>query len=843
MASKIQKKDVNEPIPRQLPRRDPHAIQASVSPGQASLEPSKNYDACLAEPKWQAFWDQERIYAFDPDSDKPIYSVDTPPPTVSGRMHIGHAFSYSHADFMVRFKRMKGFNVFYPFGTDDNGLATERLVEKEKKVKGSRMPRRDFQKICMEYLKEQTPLFVSDWKSLGISCDWSMYYSTINDHCQKISQQSFIDLYHQGREYRKEAPSIWCPECQTAIAQVELRDEELSSLFVDIIFTAKDGTKLLIATTRPEMLPACVAVFAHPEDERYQGLFGKSAIVPLFGQEVPIVADERADPEKGTGLVMCCTFGDQTDIEWYKAHNLPLRVAITKDGRMTEICGEFNGLKIKEARKTIIERLLEKSLVVAQKNITHAVNVHERCGVEIEILETPQWFIRYLDLKDQFLKAGDIMEWHPPHMKNRFDNWVKGLQWDWCISRQRHFGVPFPVWYCKKCSEPMLAVASQLPVDPLQDLPQSPCPKCGCSECIPEKDVMDTWATSSLTPQIAVDLFRDSPVHAKLFPMSLRPQAHDIISFWLFNTVVKSQLHHQTNPFKDIMISGWLLDPKGRKMSKSLGNVIDPRAVLSKFPADALRYMAGGSKLGDDMPYQEKDLVTGNKTITKLWNGAKFGSLHLQDFDGVQPSKIEFYDKAMLSKLSRLIKSCTDSFEGYEYHHAKLAVDTFFWHDLCDEYLEVVKDRLYNVEARGILARKSAQFTLYQCLLCCVKLYAPFMPHITEEIFQSYFKEREKEKSIHISSWPACSAKDLNEKAEAAGKVVSYAVEQARRAKSEKNVSLKAPINHFVIKAKISKKDFELIKQDILAATSAANLTYSQLPKDSKVDIEHELGL
>ena len=852
-------------------------------PNLPASNPPKIYDPKLSEPKWQSFWDQNNIYRFDPDSKKPIFSVDTPPPTVSGRMHIGHAFSYSQADFLVRFKRMQGFNVFYPFGTDDNGLATERLVEKERKVKGSRMPRREFQAVCLDYLKEQTPLFISDWKAIGISSDWSIYYSTINDHCQRISQQSFIDLYKSGREYRKLAPSIWCPECQTAIAQVELRDEDLQSVFVDIIFTTKEGTKLIIATTRPEMLPACVAVFAHPDDDRYKNLFGRTAIVPLFGQEVPILSDSRADPEKGTGLVMCCTFGDQTDIEWYKAHNLPLKVAISKDGRMTQICAEFKDLKIRDARKAVIEKLKIKGLLVAEKNIMHAVNVHERCGVEIEILETPQWFIRYLDLKDEFLKAGDALVWHPPHMKNRFDNWVKGLQWDWCISRQRHFGVPFPVWYCAACNEPILAEESQLPVDPLEDKPISSCKKCRgkdskglkkadgslkkahgilhakeaipekdvnpemdvCPEMdvIPEKDVMDTWATSSLTPQLAVQLFKNHPVYKKLFPMTLRPQAHDIISFWLFNTVVKSQMHFKTNPFKEVAVSGWALDPKGRKMSKSLGNVIDPRVILQKFPADALRYWSAGSKLGDDMPFQEKDLVTGNKTITKLWNASKFASLHLQDFDGKRPGKLEAYDKAMLSKLARLIESSTASFEQYEYHHSKLSVDTFFWHDLCDEYLEVVKDRLYNAEQRGIPSRKSAQYVLYQSLLAVIKLFAPFMPHITEEVYQSFFKSREKSPSIHVSSWPACNKKDIDIPCEAVGNLVSYAVEQARRAKSEKNLSLKAPIRHFLIRGKISKLDFEMVKKDIMAATSCANLEYEELSEDSKIDVEHELSL
>jgi len=843
--SKESVKPVVGPVPNKATLTTSNPAKPLVAPNPSDspkvVDPSKNYDSKACEAKWQNAWIDWGVYSFDPESNKPIYSIDTPPPTVSGKMHIGHAFSYSQMDILVRYKRMKGFNIFFPFGTDDNGLPTERLVEREKKVKGTRMPRREFQKICLEYLKENTPAFIADWKSIGMSCDWSIHYSTINDHCQRISQKSFIDLYKAGREYRKNAPSIWCPECATAIAQVELQDMEIQSSFNDLVFESSEGAKLLIATTRPELLPACVAVFANPADERYKKLFGKKVKVPLFGQEVTILADPRADPEKGTGLVMCCTFGDQTDIEWYKAHNLPNKVAITADGRMTDLCGEFAGLKIKEARKAIIDRLKEKGLLVSQKPISHMVNVHERCKTEIEILETPQWFIKYLDLREDFLKAGDELVWHPAHMKNRLDNWIKGLQWDWCISRQRYFGVPFPVWYCKKCGEVILASDSQLPVDPLEDKPVGACPKCKSTEFVPEKDVLDTWATSSLTPRITVELFKDKPVYKKLFPMSLRPQAHDIISFWLFNTLVKSRLHFGVNPWKEIAVSGWALDPKGRKMSKSLGNVVDPRVVLAKFPADAVRYWAAGSKLGDDMPYQEKDLVTGNKTVTKLWNAAKFSSMHLADFDGKKPAKLDLYDKAMLSRVARLVKECTTGFEDYEYHRAKLAVDTFFWHDLCDDYLEVVKDRMYNGGTRGSESRKSAQYTLYTSLLTCLKIFAPIMPHITEEVYQSYFLGKEKDKSIHTASWPVVDEKSIDPNAEKAWDLVSYAVSHARKAKSEQNVSLKTPIKKLVLRAKITPAEFEAVKADIVAATCAESISYEQLKPDCAAEAEHEL--
>ncbi|MEK6835883.1 MAG: class I tRNA ligase family protein, partial [Nanoarchaeota archaeon] len=485
---------------------------------------------------------------------------------------------------------MNGFNVFYPFGTDDNGLATERLIEKLNNVKSKEMPRQEFINLCLKTLEKIRPEFIQDWKKLGMSCDFSIFYTTINKHSQKISQKSFIDLYKMDREYRKEAPTIYCPNCQTAIAQVELKGQELTSEFNDILFEV-EGKVIKISTTRPELLPSCVAVIINPNDERYRDLIGKKVKVPLFNYKVPIIADNKVNPEKGTGIVMCCTFGDITDIDWYNAYNLPLRISINKDGTMNEIAKKYQGLSIKEAREQIINDLKENKLLTSQKHIKHVVNVHERCNTEVEFLITKQWFIKYLDLRKKFLKDGAKLNWYPKFMKNRLDNWIKGLKWDWCISRQRYFGVPFPVWYCAKCHETILADEKQLPVDPLKDKPLKKCPRCYGKEFIPEKDVLDTWATSSLTPIIAQELFKGKKVHNKLFPMSLRPQAHDIISFWLFNTLVKSQLHFNKNPWKDVAISGYVLY-RGEKMSKSKGNIIEPQEIMNNYGADSLRFWA-----------------------------------------------------------------------------------------------------------------------------------------------------------------------------------------------------------------------------------------------------------
>lgn len=803
----------------------------------------KKYDPKEAEQKWSKYWEKEKTYAFDVKSKAEIYSVDTPPPTVSGKVHIGHAFSYSQQDFVIRFQRMLGKNVFYPFGTDNNGVATERLIEKTRKVKARDMPREEFVKICLDELeKNLIPQYEQGMKKLGLSCDFNIFYTTIDKHCQKISQRSFIELHEAGREYRKDAPAMWCPECETGISQVECVDKEIPSTFNDIVFKV-DGKELIIATTRPELLPACVAVFYHPDDDRYKPLKGKLAKVPLFDLEVPIFPDERADPEKGTGIVMCCTFGDQTDMEWQKAHNLEIREAITKDGKMSELAEKYEGMEIKKARKAIIEDLKKEDLLINQKPITHAVNVHERCGTEIEYVKSKQWFIKYLDLKKDMIKWGEKLNWFPKHFVSRYNNWVEGLQWDWLISRQRYFGIPFPVWYCQACDEPILAKKEDLPIDPLKDKPPvDKCPKCGTSKFIPEKDVLDTWATSSLTPRLAIELMPEN-IQKKLYPMNLRPQAHDIITFWLFNTVVKSNIHYKKNPFKDVMISGWLLDPKGKKMSKSKGNVIEPDEVIEKYCADALRFMAAGTKLGEDLPYQEKDVVTGMKTITKLWNASKFAFMHLEDYKGKSPKELELFDKWILSKLNNIIKGSTEAFMKYEYSRTKLDVEKFFWQTLCDNYLEIIKDRLYNPDKRGKEARESAQYTLYNTLLAVNKMLAPIMPFITEEIYQDFFKKTEKDKSIHISKWPEFDKKQVDEKIEETGDAIIEIITAVRREKTQNKKSLGADVAKLVIECdKKLQKSIEGTLDDLKAVTKAQVIEFGKAKIEAtpeiKIDVE-----
>ena len=689
------------------------------------------------------FWAKEKTYRFDKSKKGSIYSIDTPPPTVSGDMHVGHAFSYSQQDFIARFWRMqlagKG-QVYYPFGTDDNGLPTERLVEKINNVKSKHMPRSEFIDLCIKTLKKITPDFVQQWKNLGISCDYDFLYSTIDKNSQKISQKSFIDLFKEGKVYKKDFPTIWCVECQTAIAQAELEDRQEKSRFLTIKFSS-NGKDIPISTTRPELLPACVAIFVNPKDSRYKWAIGKKAKVPLFGFEVPVLIDESADIEKGTGAMMVCSYGDKYDVEAVSRHKLIPKIIFNHDGTLN--FGSFKGMKIKDARKKIIDELYSKGLVLKEEPITHAVNVHDKCGTEIEFLPTEQWFIKILDKKKEWISLGKKIKWHPEHMRKRYDNWIEGLDWDWNISRDRYFGIPLPVWECKKCNKIILPDEKELPVDPMKT--KKICPQCK-EEARPETKVLDTWATSSLTPQIISSLSENKTK----VPYSLRPQAHDIIRTWAFYTIVKSFYHEKSIPWKEIMISGFVT-MQGEKMSKSKGNVVNPNEVVEKYGADALRFWAAGSKLGENLDYREEEVLAGKKFVTKLKNASNFVFMNLKDYSGKKPKKMEELDEVFLNELNLVVFMCTNYFKDYEYSRARSEIEQFFWKFFCDNYLEIVKWRVYNGNKQE---KESAFYTLYYSLLTILKLIAPIMPFITEEIYQKYYRKNEKEKSIHLSEWP-----------------------------------------------------------------------------------------
>jgi len=764
---------------------------------------AEKYNIQKTEKKYKEYWKRERVYKFDAKRKGKIYSIDTPPPYVSGAMHLGHSFSYAQQDFIVRFRRLIG-NVFYPFGTDDNGLPTERFIEKINKIKSKSISRAEFIELCLKTIKKMTPGFIEDYKNLGISADYDIYYSTIDKNSQKVSQKSFIELFKKGFIYKKQFPTLWCSECQTAIAQAELEDRPGIGLFSTLRFKV-DGKDLLIATTRPELLPACVGVFINPKDKKHKHLIGKKAKVPLFDFEVPILADESAEMEKGTGVLMVCSYGDKFDVEAINRHKLKPVLIINPNGTLN--FGDYDGLKIEQAREKVLNDLRRKGLIKGQKKINHVVNVHDKCGCEIEFITTEQWFIKILNKKRKLIEQGKKVDWYPKFMFKRYKNWVKGLEWDWSISRERHFGVPIPVWECKKCNKIILPNEKELPIDPIQI--KKKCPRCsGVAE--PEKKVLDTWATSSLTPQIALSLI-DNKIK---IPFSLRPQAHDIIRTWAFYTIVKSLYQENKIPWNNVMISGYVT-LGGEKMSKSKGTGIQTELILQEYGADALRFWAAGSKLGEDSDYQEKDLVTGKKFINKLFNASRFVFMNLRNYKKEKPNKLEKIDELFLKKLNSLVINCTQAFEKYEYSKAKAETEKFFWHDFCDNYLEIIKKRIYNEKGDRKL---SAQYTLYKSLLAILKLIAPIMPFITEEIYQNHFKKTEKIKSIHLTRWPK------SEKQAEAGEFELF-LEVLKKIRQEKTKA-KKPMNVKIILT-LEKADIEVLKnvlQDLKDVTNAKDI-------------------
>ncbi|MCD4776739.1 MAG: valine--tRNA ligase [Candidatus Aegiribacteria sp.] len=787
---------------------------------------SKRYNAKESEPHWQKFWDERGIFRYNSDSGKPIYSIDTPPPTVSGKIHMGHVFSYVQAEVMARYHRMKGMEVFYPFCFDDNGLPSERFTEEQRNVKAQDMPRSQFVELCLEVTKEAEGMFRDLWTRFGFSCDWDLLYTTIDPWVQRISQRSFLDLNEKGFVYRKEAPTLWCPGCQTAVAQAETEDKEFAAVFHDLEFRLADGSgSIPIATTRPELLPACVAVFVNPADQRFFNLIGKKAVVPIFNQEVEIMGDPKVDMEKGTGIVMCCTFGDTTDIEWWQEYDLDLRIVLDKRGHMNARAGFLEGMYWKKARKILVEKLIEEGFRKDGKDIEHTVNVHERCGTPLEYLVNRQWFVRILDRKDDLIRCGNRINWYPQHFKVRFDHWVENLKWDWCISRQRYYGVPFPVWYCEECGEPSFARKKDLPVDPLEDRPGEPCPNCACTSFKPESDVMDTWATSSLTPQINAK-WGENDERKGFMPMSLRPQAHDIIRTWAFYTITKAYLHSDSIPWENVMMSGHALNPSGEKMSKSKGNVAgDPLMALKQYSADELRYWSCSSKLGSDVLFSQEVLGDGRRLVTKLWNAIKFAASRLEDYDPELEPDLKPYDRWILSRFTIAVGMATSGMEKYEYSVAMDKAEYFFWKTLCDNYLEIVKKRLYSDDDTS--GKQSAQYALHRVLYGTLRLFAPVLVHVTEELYQAIFKKYEGYDSLHLAPWP--DPDYMDEEALKHGDMSLQIIERARKFKSEQKLSMAAPVKALEIKATV--KDLNGLKSlqdDLMNVTRAESILWSE---------------
>jgi valyl-tRNA synthetase len=837
----------------------------------------RHFDAGEAEKRWGEAWERDGVYHYDPSRPREeTFVIDTPPPTASGSLHPGHVFSYTHTDILARQQRMSGRNVFYPIGWDDNGLPTERRVQiyyhircdpsapsdpdlelaeasaKVRKKPPRKVSRPDFIAACEEVTRRDETTFRELWMRLGLSFDWREEYQTIDARCRRIAQYSFLDLHRRGHVYTSFAPTMWDVDFQCAIAQAELEDRNLPGAYHDIEFALEGGGSFVISTTRPELLAACVGVTAHPDDERYRPLFGRRAITPLFGASVPIFPSEKADPEKGTGILMVCTFGDATDVEWWREERLALRQLVTRDGRLAPVewgsegyesrdperarrfYAELAGKNIAQAQRRVVELLREPEASATgdgpplrgePRPIEHVVKFYEKGERPLEYVPTRQWFVRLLPHKQALLRKGAELQWHPAHMHKRYEDWTENLAQDWCVSRQRYFGVPIPVWFPldaegrRDYDAPILPAPDRLPIDPTTDVPPgydaSQRGRPGGFDA--ETDIFDTWFTSSLTPQISSHWSLDEERHRALFPADLRPQGHDIIRTWAFYTIAKALLHEDSVPWRHVALSGWVLDPDRKKMSKSKGTVITPLPLLDEYSADGVRYWAGSARLGVDTAIDEKVFKVGKRLVTKLFNAGKFV---LSQSGEVHPISVEI-DRAFAAKLRELVERATRSFEAFNHAQALQETESFFWSHFTDAYLELSKLRARSEDPAASAARGSAVATLRLGLDVLLRLLAPFLPYITEEVWSWCFAEEKGQPSIHRAPWPSHrDFADLAPPDDPASFDRAVACWGAiNKAKSDAAVSMGREVERLVIEANPATLDrLEPVLGDVLAA-------------------------
>lgn len=757
----------------------------------------KEFDIIAIEKKWQKKWEEMGAYRFNwEDKTRPTFCIDTPPPYPSGEFHMGNVLNWAYFDFVARYKRMRGYNVHFPQGWDCHGLSIEVQVERENNLRKREAPPDEFRKLCEALVEKYIAMMKEGVIRLGCSVDWTTEYRTMDPDYWRRTQLSFIILHNKGFIYQGTHPVNWCPRCETAIADAEVNYEEHEGTLHYIRFPLENSSEyLLIATTRPEFIPACVAVAVNPEDDRFNKHIGRKIIVPIVNRTVEIIPDENVDPSFGTGVVMICTYGDKEDVKTVIKHKLPAIMILTENGKINENGSKYAGLTTNEAKEAIVRDLKTGGLLVKTEKIRQEIGVCDRCDAPVEILERKQWFMKTRILTDKLEKTANKVIWYPDYMKIRLIDWARSLDWDWVISRQRVFGTPIPIWYCKNCGEVILAKEEWVPIDPKLENPRiNRCPKCGSHEFIPERDVFDTWMDSSISCAVHAG-WPDREDWRRLFPADLHPSGIDIIRTWAYYLMVRHLALFDETPYKSCLINGMVLGSDGRKMSKSLKNYVAAPEVLDKYGTDAARqWAAAGGATGSDIPFRWPDVEYGRRFLTKLWNAARFVSNQLKDYKANDKCELQLLDKWVLSKTEKLTQRVTDALEKCQFNIALEETRNFTWRVFCDQYLEAVKDRLYKPQLYGEEKRKAVQYTLYNVLYRIIQLLAPISPHITEEIYQTMYAETIGQKSIQLAPWPELDKGKVDEETEKKGDLVMAVITEIRREKSEKRKPLNTPI-------------------------------------------------